>query len=313
MSKAIKGIGRAVSKIVKGIGKGIKKLAKSTLGKVVLTVAAGLILGPAVGSLMQSAGGALAAGAVEGSLASVVGSGLSSVGSFLGGTGAAAGSGLSGALEAAATSVTTSVGNVVSGVKGLFGGAPAAAPEAASGWVSAEGGAGYAGGAAADASALGASMVPGGPDSWAPPDMGNAVPGGPDSWAPPQQTSNIPPSLAERPVSVNSMAQPTPQPYQMGDPGLRPPTQVPGQVQMAQVPTPGGIGAPAKVVNTGSSQGWLSQIMNDSRAKSALITGGMQLGGGLINGYGQARSAQAAYDRERERVRRNQDVTALRV
>jgi hypothetical protein len=63
----------------------------------------------------------------------------------------------------------------------------------------------------------------------------------------------------------------------------------------------------------GSSKGWLSQIMNDSRAKSALITGGMQLGGGLINGYGQARSAQAAYDRERERVRRNQDVSGLRV
>ena len=35
MSKAIRGIGKAIGKIAKGIGKGLKRLAKSTLGKVV--------------------------------------------------------------------------------------------------------------------------------------------------------------------------------------------------------------------------------------------------------------------------------------
>lgn len=296
MSKALKGIGRAVTKIVKGIGKGIKKLAKSTLGKVVLTIAAGLILGPAVGSLLQSAGGALAAGAVEGSLASVVGSGLSSVGSFIGGTGAAAGSGFSGALEAAASSVTTSVGNAFSGVKSLFGGgapAPTVGAEAG-GWVSAEGGAGYAGGMPVDASTMAAPGVPF--------DSGMAAEQMTTAAMPP---SNIPPSLAD-PVSINSMAQTPGMPAEVG--GLRVPTtpQAGGlQPQMMQ--------ASVQQPLPSTSKGWLNQIMNDSRAKSALITGGMQLGGGLISGYGQGRSAQAAYDRERERIRRNLDVSGLRV
>lgn len=297
MSKAIKSVGRAVSRIVKGVAKGIRKFAKSTLGKVVLTVVAGMILGPAVGSLMQSAGGALAAGAAQGSLASIVGSGLSSVGSFIGGTGAAAGSGLSGALEAAATSVTTSVGNAFSGVKSFFGGgspAPTAGADPG-GWVSAEGGAGYSGGMAADASQLAA------PVSF---DSGANVEQMTSAANPlevPQ--SNVPPSLAEKPVTVNSMAQPP----QMAEPGgLRVPQAEAGGLRAPQM-------QPAMQAPAGSSKGWLSQIMNDSRAKSALITGGMQLGGGLISGYGQARAAQAAYDRERERVRRNQDVSGLRV
>lgn len=299
MSKAVKSVGRAVGKIVRGIGKGIRKLAKSTLGKVVLTVAAGLILGPAVGSLMQSAGGALAAGAVEGSLASIVGNGLTSVGSFIGGTGAAAGSGLSGALEAAASSVTTSVGNAVSGVKNFFGGGAPAPTVGADpgGWVSAEGGAGYSGGMAADASQLAA------PVSF---DSGANVEQMTSAANPLAPQSNIPPSLAEKPVSINSMAQPpqmAPQPVEPG--GLRVPQAEVGGLRAPQMQP---MQAPA-----GSSKGWLSQIMNDSRAKSALITGGMQLGGGLISGYGQARAAQAAYDRERERVRRNQDVSGLRV
>lgn len=296
MSKALKSVGRAVSRIVKGIGKGIRKLAKSTLGKVVLTVAAGLILGPAVGSLMQSAGGALAAGAVEGSLASIVGNGLSSVGSFIGGTGAAAGSGLSGALEAAATSVTTSVGNAFSGVKSFFGGSAPAPTVGADpgGWVSAEGGAGYSGGMAADASQLAAPV---------PFDSGANVEQMTSAANPLAPQSNIPPSLAEKPVSINSMAQP---PQTMEPGGLRVPQAEAGGLRAPQMQAP-------QVAPAGSSKGWLSQIMNDSRAKSALITGGMQLGGGLISGYGQARAAQAAYDRERERVRRNQDVSGLRV
>ena len=299
MSKALKSVGRAVSRIVKGIAKGVKKLAKSTLGKVVLTVAAGLILGPAVGSLMQSAGGALAAGAVEGSLASIVGNGLTSVGSFIGGTGAAAGSGLSGALEAAASSVTTSVGNAVSGVKSFFGGGAPAPTVGADpgGWVSAEGGAGYSGGMAADASQLAA------PVSF---DSGANVEQMTSAANPLAPQSNIPSSLAEKPVSINSMAQPpqmAPQPVEPG--GLRVPQAEVGGLRAPQMQP---MQAPAD-----SSKGWLSQIMNDSRAKSALITGGMQLGGGLISGYGQARAAQAAYDRERERVRRNQDVSGLRV
>lgn len=309
MSKAIKGIGRAVSRIVKGIGKGIKKLAKSTLGKVVLTVAAGLILGPAVGSLMQSAGGALAAGAAQGSFASIVGSGLSSVGSFIGGTGAAAGSGLSGALEAAASSVTTSVGNAFSGVKSFFGGGPAPTVGAdPGGWVSAEGGAGYSGGMAADASQLAAPM------SF---DSGANVEQMTSAANPlevPQ--SNIPPSLAEKPVTINSMAQPPQMAPQTMEPGgLRLPQAEPGGLRVSAPMTiqPTQVVQPTQVFQPGSSKGWLSQIMNDSRAKSALITGGMQLGGGLISGYGQARAAQAAYDRERERVRRNQDVSGLRV
>lgn len=294
MSKAVKSVGRAIGKIVRGIGKGIRKFAKSTLGKVVLTVVAGMILGPAVGSLMQSAGGALAAGAAQGSLASIVGSGLSSVGSFIGGTGAAAGSGLSGALEAAATSVTTSVGNAFSGVKSFFGGGSPAPTVGADpgGWVSAEGGAGYSGGMAADASQFAAPM------SF---DSGANVEQMTSAANPlevPQ--SNIPPSLAEKPVTVNSMAQPP----QMAEPGgLRVPQAEAGGLRAPQMQAP----------QPGFSKGWLSQIMNDSRAKSALITGGMQLGGGLISGYGQARAAQAAYDRERERVRRNQDVSGLRV
>lgn len=298
MSKAIKGIGRAVSRIVKGIGKGIKKFAKSTLGKVVLTVAAGLILGPAVGSLMQSAGGALAAGAVEGSLASIVGNGLTSVGSFIGGTGAAAGSGLSGALEAAASSVTTSVGNAISGVKSFFGGSAPAPTVGADpgGWVSAEGGAGYSGGMAADASQLAAPV---------PFDSGANVEQMTSAANPlevPQ--SNIPPSLAEKPVTVNSMAQP---------PQMAPQTVEPGGLRVPQV-EPGGLRAPQmQAPQLGSSKGWLNQIMNDSRAKSALITGGIQVGGGLINGYGQGRAAQAAYERERERMRRNLDVSGVRV
>lgn len=298
MSKAVKSVGRAIGKIVRGIGKGIRKLAKSTLGKVVLTVAAGMILGPAVGSLMQSAGGAMAAGAVEGSLASIVGNGLTSVGSFIGGTGAAAGSGLSGALEAAATSVTTSVGNAFSGVKSFFGGGSPAPTVGADpgGWVSAEGGAGYSGGMAADASQFAAPM------SF---DSGANVEQMTSAANPlevPQ--SNIPPSLAEKPVTVNSMAQP---------PQMAPQTVEPGGLRVPQAEA-GGLRAPQmQAPQAGSSKGWLNQIMNDSRAKSALITGGMQLGGGLISGYGQARAAQAAYDRERERVRRNQDVSGLRV
>jgi hypothetical protein len=264
----------------------------------VLAVVAGMILGPAVGSLMQSAGGALAAGAAEGSLASIVGNGLSSAGSFIGGTGAAAGSGLSGALEAAASSVTTSVGNAFSGVKSFFGGGPAPTVGAdPGGWVSAEGGAGYSGGMAADASQLAAPTMPF--DSGANVErMTSAA----NPLEAPQ--SNIPPSLAEKPVTVNSMAQP---------PQMAPQSVEPGGLRVPQAEA-GGLRAPQmQAPQLGSSKGWLSQIMNDSRAKSALITGGMQLGGGLINGYGQARSAQAAYDRERERVRRNQDVSGLRV
>ena len=254
---------------------------------------AGMILGPAVGSLMQSAGGALAAGAAEGSLASIVGNGLSSAGSFIGGTGAAAGSGLSGALEAAASSVTTSVGNAFSGVKSFFGGGPAPTVGAdPGGWVSAEGGAGYSGGMAADASQLAAPM------SF---DSGANVEQMTSAANPLAPQSNIPPSLAEKPVTINSMA---PEPG-----GLRLPQAEPGGLRASAPMT----SQATQVVQPGSSKGWLSQIMNDSRAKSALITGGMQLGGGLISGYGQARAAQAAYDRERERVRRNQDVSGLRV
>lgn len=334
MSKAIKGIGRAVSRIVKGIGKGIKKFAKSAIGKAIIMVAAAYFLGPAVGSLLQSAGGAIAAGAEVGSLAASVGNGIASVGSFIGGTGAAAGSGLTGALEAAGSSVATAGSNLVSGVQGMFAGAQGAAPVAeGAGWVSAEGGAGYAGGAAADSSGLISSMAQpgvGGPDaSWAPPDMGSQVPGGPDSWAPADAGAALP-DLSGAPANTGQLSA---QPPQSNIPNLADKFQTQnlgnGLNQTPGIPSQGAelpsnmrgispqaqstLGNPIQSTSPQTSRGWLNQIMNDSRAKSALITGGMQLGGGLINGYGQARSAQAAYDRERERVRRNQDVSGLRV
>lgn len=54
MSKIVKGVTKHLKGLVKGVIKAVKKIAKSPLGKILLIVAAGAILGPAVGALGSS-------------------------------------------------------------------------------------------------------------------------------------------------------------------------------------------------------------------------------------------------------------------
>jgi hypothetical protein len=91
----LKKVFRTVSKAVKSVGKAVKSFAKSTVGRIVIGVAAGMILGPAaVGFLQGATGVALSAAATT---AITVGTGA-----FV--SGLAAGDGFKNSLKAAVLS-----------------------------------------------------------------------------------------------------------------------------------------------------------------------------------------------------------------
>jgi hypothetical protein len=106
IGSAFKSVGNAVKSVVKGIGSAISSFAKSTVGRLVTTVALGFLLGPAAASLLgvsSAAGVAAISGFIGGA-----GSTLLAGGSFkdalkagaVGGLTAGAGSYLSGGAQA---------------------------------------------------------------------------------------------------------------------------------------------------------------------------------------------------------------------
>jgi hypothetical protein len=116
----LKKVFRTVSKAVKSVGKAVKSFAKSTVGRIVIGVAAGMILGPAaVGFLQGATGVALSAAATT---AITVGTGA-----FV--SGLAAGDGFKNSLKAAVLSGATAYG----GSALLSGGASMATPAAMTG------------------------------------------------------------------------------------------------------------------------------------------------------------------------------------
>ena len=66
VGKALKSVGKAVSSAVKGVVNGVKKFAKSTVGRIVTTIALGFFLGPAAASLMGVGAGSVVGTAISG-------------------------------------------------------------------------------------------------------------------------------------------------------------------------------------------------------------------------------------------------------
>lgn len=106
IAKAVKSIGKAISSVVKGVVKAVKSFAKSTVGKLITTVALGFFLGPAAASMLGVSSAA----------------GVAAVSGFVGSAGStlAAGGNLKDALKAGA------VGGLTAGAgAGIMGGADA--------------------------------------------------------------------------------------------------------------------------------------------------------------------------------------------
>jgi hypothetical protein len=115
----LKKLFKGVSKAVKSVGKAVKKFAKSTVGRIVIGIGAGMILGPAAVGFLQGAGFALSPAAIAGVTAAT--------GTFA--SGLAAGDGLKNSLRSAAL-----VGTTVYGGSALMGGSAAmATPTTATG------------------------------------------------------------------------------------------------------------------------------------------------------------------------------------
>jgi hypothetical protein len=138
---AFKSVGKAVSSVVKGIGNAVKSFAKSTVGKVVLSVALGFFLGPAAASLLgvTSAAGVAAVGGFVGGFGSSLLAGQSLKDSLksgaIGGLTAGVTAGVTGgmnAFEAGSYTGPTTVGGqwdrAVESGKSLLG-MPSAQPE----------------------------------------------------------------------------------------------------------------------------------------------------------------------------------------
>lgn len=111
------GLPEFIRKAFKKLGRAAKKFAKSTVGRIVIGIAAGAILGPAAVGFMTSAGATLSAAAVTGITAGT--------GAFV--SGMLAGDGLKNSLRSALT-----VGTVAYGGQALLG-APGAATQPATG------------------------------------------------------------------------------------------------------------------------------------------------------------------------------------
>ncbi len=66
VGNAFKKVGNAVSSAVKGVVNGVKKFAKSTVGRIITTIALGFFLGPAAASLMGVGAGSVVGTAISG-------------------------------------------------------------------------------------------------------------------------------------------------------------------------------------------------------------------------------------------------------
>ncbi len=66
VGNALKKVGSAVSKAVKGVVNGVKKFAKSSVGRIVTTIALGFFLGPAAASLLGVGAGSVVGTAISG-------------------------------------------------------------------------------------------------------------------------------------------------------------------------------------------------------------------------------------------------------
>jgi hypothetical protein len=105
----LKSIFKGISKAVKGVVNGVKKFAKSTVGRLIITVAAGALLGPAAAGFL---------GATSTAAVTAISAG---VGSFT--SGLAAGDGFKRSFTSGITSAALAYGG-----SALFGGAEAMAP-----------------------------------------------------------------------------------------------------------------------------------------------------------------------------------------
>jgi hypothetical protein len=103
----LKKLGKSIAKKVKSIGKAVKKFASSTLGKIVISVAAGFFLGPAAASLLS--GAAASAGFTTAAAALTSKVGVAAVSGFVGNfsSSVAAGEKLGDALKSGATGALT--------------------------------------------------------------------------------------------------------------------------------------------------------------------------------------------------------------
>jgi hypothetical protein len=66
VGNAFKKVGKAISSAVKGVVNGVKKFAKSTVGRIITTIALGFFLGPAAASLMGVGAGSVVGTAISG-------------------------------------------------------------------------------------------------------------------------------------------------------------------------------------------------------------------------------------------------------
>jgi hypothetical protein len=66
VGNAFKKVGNAISSAVKGVVNGVKKFAKSTVGRIITTIALGFFLGPAAASLMGVGAGSVVGTAISG-------------------------------------------------------------------------------------------------------------------------------------------------------------------------------------------------------------------------------------------------------
>ena len=131
---------KKIRKALKAVGNAVKDFAKSSVGKVITTVALGFFLGPAAASLVgaSSAAGVAAVSGFVGSAGSTLLGGGSLKQALkagaIGGLTAGAGAGImggAGAFEAGSYTGPTTVGGQVDKIKEAFFGSPAAAPATA--------------------------------------------------------------------------------------------------------------------------------------------------------------------------------------
>ena len=138
VGNVFKKVGNAISSAFKGIVNGVKKFAKSTVGRIITTIALGFFLGPAAASLMGVGAGSVVGTAISGFVGGFGSSLLAGdnvktalKNGAIGGITAGAMSGVSGAsfytpaTTTASEALASQVGKFTEGIGSLTGGAPA--------------------------------------------------------------------------------------------------------------------------------------------------------------------------------------------
>jgi len=262
MSKAARSVGRAVKRVVSGIGKAAKKVASSKIGKIVLAAATTYFGGPMLMGAFEGATGAATAAGMAGS---------------------AAGGGLSGALAGAGAGLSSAASGIAGAWSSLLGGNIGAAGTAlADGFM----GTSSAAGAAGELAGVGTSAF--GNTATLPSIFGESGAGMISGYE-----ASAAPLWGGAGADVLGVAAEPSLSFDMANYGKG--------IGSGQNFLTGGTSplttTPAKIPAPTSS-GLLASIMNSPYTAPALISGGTQLVGGLLQGYGasQAQKEKLAQD-----------------